>query len=121
MPAKTEPKSGLQWGWNLGEDGWNIGTDANWLKLGRFGFHLSVIDRNVTDPSTLTPANGDTYIVATSAVGAWAGWDGRVVVWDADAAVWVSAVPKTGWLAYIEDEQVLSAYKPAGWSVGVAI
>lgn len=121
MPAKTEPKSSLQWGWDFGEDGWNTGTDGNWLRIGRFAFHLSVIDRDVTDPSTLTPSDGDTYIVGPSAVGDWAGLDGRVVVWDNTAQVWVSAVPSIGWIAWIEDEEVLSAYKATGWSVGVAL
>lgn len=121
MPAKTEPKSGLKWGWDLGESGWNTGMDQNLLRLGRFGFHLSVKDRDVTDPSTLTPSDGDTYIVAASAVGDWAGLDGRLVVWDATAGVWVNAVPSVGWVAFIEDEEVLAAYKTTGWGTGVAM
>jgi len=28
---------------------------------------------------------------------------------------WEYYVPKVGWMAYIEDEQALSVYKPAGW------
>mgnify|MGYP000586725695 CR=1 FL=1 len=100
MPAKTEPKSGLQWGWSYGEDEWNTGMDGNLLKLGRFAFHLSVKDRDVSDPSTLTPADGDTYIVGPTAVGDWAGLEGRVVVWDATAQVWVNAVPSVGWIAW---------------------
>lgn len=121
MAAKTEPKSGLQWGWAYGEDEWNTGMDQNLLSLGRFAYHLSAEDRDVTDPSTLTPADGDTYIVAAGAIGDWAGWDGRIAVWDNTAGVWVSAVPKVGWVCYIKDEEVLSAYKVAGWSVGVAL
>ena len=121
MPAKTEPKSGLQWGWNFGEDNWNTGMDQNLLSLGRFAYHLTVMDRDVADPSTLTPADGDTYIVAASGIGDWAGWDGRVAVWDDTASVWVSAVPSVGWIAYVQDEEVLCAYKSAGWSTGIAI
>lgn len=121
MPAKTEANSGLKWGWALGEDNWNTGMDQNLLSLGRFAYHLSVLDRDVADPGTLTPADGDRYIVAAFAVGAWAGWDGRVAVWDGTASVWVSAVPSVGWVAYIEDEEVLSVFKSAGWSLGVAI
>jgi hypothetical protein len=93
--------------------------DANMLLLGRFGFHLSVKDRNVSDPSTLTPSNGDSYIVAAAPTGAWAGQAGKVAVWSGSA--WVFGTPRVGWVAYIEDEEVLSAYKAAGWSAGVAI
>lgn len=121
MPAKIEPNSSLNWGWNEGENDWKPGMDENLLRLGRFAFHLSVKDRNVSDPSTLTPSDGDTYIVGPSAVGNWAGLEDRVVVWDATAQVWVSAVPSVGWIAWIEDEAVLSAYKATGWSVGVAL
>jgi hypothetical protein len=46
-----------------------------------------------------------------------------VAVWDgnADTPAWVFGVPRLGWIAYIEDEEKLSAYKETGWSVGVAI
>lgn len=121
MPAQTEPRSGLQYGWSYGEDGWNTGMDSNMLKLGRFAYHLTVLDRDVSDPSTLTPANGDAYIVGPTAVGAWAGWEDRVAIWDNNAGVWVSAVPDIGWVAYVSDEEVLTAYKATGWSAGIAI
>ena len=41
MAAKTEPRSGIFYGWTFGETGWNAGMDANLIRLGRFGFHLS--------------------------------------------------------------------------------
>lgn len=45
MAASTEPRSGMSYGWTLGENGWNTGMDANLLWLGRFGTQLSVKDR----------------------------------------------------------------------------
>lgn len=119
MAASTEPRSGLQHSWNLGEDNWNSGMDANLLSIGRFAYHLSVLDRDLTDPSLLTPVAGDCYIPAAASIGDWAGLDGLVVVYD--GAAWVSATPRTGWLCYIEDESVLSIYKASAWSAGVAI
>lgn len=118
MPQQTEPRSGLFWGWPLGEDGWNTGMDANLLSIGRFAYHLSVKDRNLAAPPG-SPAAGDTYIVAASPTGAWAGQAGKVTVWS--GASWVFGIPRIGWVAYIEDEEVLSAYKATGWSAGVAI
>lgn len=118
MPAKTESRSGLFYGWALGESGWNTQMDANLLSIGRFAYHLSVKDRNLSSPPG-SPANGDTYIVGPSPTGAWAGQAGKVAVWSGTA--WVFGTPRIGWVAYIEDEEVLSAYKNAGWSAGVAI
>ena len=118
MPASTEPRSGLKHSWSLGESGWNTDMNANLLSIGRFAYHLSVKDRNLATPPG-SPAAGDTYIVAATGTGAWASKDGQVAVWD--GAAWVFGVPRLGWVAYIEDEEKLTAYKAAGWSAGVAI
>lgn len=118
MPASTEPRSGLKYGWSLGESGWNAEMDNNLLSIGRFGFHLSVLDRDLTAPP-VTPTAGDTYIPAATATGDWAGHETEVTIWD--GAAWVFGVPRTGWLAYIEDEQKLSIFRAGAWSAGVAI
>lgn len=118
MSSSTEPRSGLSYGWTLGENSWNTGMDNNLLFLGRFGVHLSVKDRDLVTPPA-SPASGDTYIVPASATGAWAGQTGKVTLWS--GTVWVFATPRLGWVAYIEDEEKLSAYKVAGWSAGVAL
>lgn len=125
MTASTEPRSGIQYGWGLGESGWNLGMDQNLLLIGRVGIHLRVEDRDVTDPSSLTPSDGDAYIVADSAVNDWAGHDEEIAVWDDGGSQWVFYVPEEGWICYIKDEEVLSAYKGSsssiGWSVGISI
>jgi len=114
MPAQTEPRSGLFWGWNLGESGWKPGMDANLLRLGRFGFHLSVKDRDLGAPPG-SPAAGDTYIVAASATGDWVGKSNQVAIWDGTA--WQYGVPRKGWTAYLEDEDTRVTYKGTTWSV----
>lgn len=118
MPASTEPRSGLKSGWSIGESGWADDMNANLLSLGRFAYHLSVKDRDLTTPPA-GPTAGDTYIVGPVATGDWVAKDGQVAIWS--GAAWVFGTPRTGWVAYIEDEEVLSAYKAAGWSAGVAI
>lgn len=118
MPASTEPRSGIFYGWTVGESGWGAKMDANLLSVGRFGFHLSVKDRDLTAPPG-TPTAGDSYIVAATATGAWAAKESNVAVWSGSA--WVFGAPRIGWVAYIEDEAVLSAYKATGWSAGIAI
>lgn len=118
MPSTTEPRSGLNYGWTLGEGGWNAQMDANLLRIGRFGFHLSVKDRDLATPPG-TPAAGDAYIVAAGPTGAWVGHATEVAVWSGSA--WVFGVPRTGWTAFIEDEFKLSAFYSGAWSAGIAI
>lgn len=118
MPASTEVRSGLQYGWTDGEDGWGDPMNQNLLRLGRAGFHLSVLDRNLATPPA-TPSAGDTYIVAATATDAWLGHEDEVAIWD--GAAWVFYTPRVGWVAYIEDEAVISAFKATGWSAGVSI
>jgi len=65
---------------------------------------LSVKDRDLTAPPA-SPAEGDRYIVATNATGAWAGWDGDVVLFSGGA--WLRLTPQEGWRVWIEDEGVL--------------
>jgi hypothetical protein len=118
MPASTEPRSGLKYGWTLGESGWSADMSNNLLRHGRFGFHLSVKDRDLTAPPGGETA-GDTYIPAAPATGPWAGKEGQIAVWDGSAYVY--GVPRTGWLAYIEDEQKLTIYRAGAWSAGIAV
>lgn len=114
MPAKTEPRSGLFYGWDLGENGWNTGMDANLLRLGRFGFHLSVKNRTRQAPPA-APSAGDCYIIAGGASGAWAGRDEAVAVFDGSA--WVYGTPRTGWRAYDEADDVSLVFKDGVWAV----
>lgn len=115
--SSTDPNLGLNYGWTLGESGWDTGMDANLKRLGAI-VGLSVKDRDLTAPPA-SPTNGDRYIVPSGATGAWSGKTGQIAVRIAGA--WEYHVPQVGWLAYIEDEQVLSVFKPAGWSAGTPI
>lgn len=117
MPASQEPRSGLYYGWSLGESNWKGEMDANLLAIGRYLTHLSVKDRDLTAPPG-SPAVGDTYIPAASATGPWAGLSGKVLVWTGTA--WAIGTPRVGWRCYIEDENKLSVYRSTGWSAGIA-
>ncbi len=73
---------------------------------------LSVKDRDLTAPPA-SPAEGDRYIVAAGATGAWAGWDGDVALFSGGA--WVRLSPQTGWRVWIEDEGVLLVRAGGAW------
>jgi hypothetical protein len=115
--ASTDPNLGLTYGWTLGESGWHTGMDNNLKRLGAV-VGLSVKSRATTTPPA-SPTDGDRYIIPSGATGVWAGKTNQIAVRVASA--WEYHTPKIGWLAYIEDEAVLSAYKSAGWSAGIAI
>ena len=47
------------------------------------------------------------------AAGDWAGWDLNVALWTDGA--WLRLPPRTGWLAWVEDEGLLLVYDGATW------
>ncbi len=73
---------------------------------------LSVKDRNLAAPPA-SPVDGDRYIVATGGTGAWAGWDGDVVLFTGGA--WLRLSPKNGWLVWVEDEGMLLVRSGGAW------
>lgn len=119
MPASTEPVLGLNYGWTLGESGWNQQMDANLLKLGALA-QLAVINRTTTTPPA-SPASGDRYIVGAAATGAWAGKDGQVTVWRASLSAWEFYAPANGWLCVVLAESKLIARIAGAWTAGIAL
>lgn len=75
--------------------------------------HLEVLDRHLSAPPA-GPADGDRYIVAGGATGAWAGEDGHVAAWQDGA--WRFFEPQTGWRAYVRDEAALYVKAESGWA-----
>jgi hypothetical protein len=78
---------------------------------------LSVLDRTRTTPP-ISPTDGDRHVVASGAVGLWAGWDLNVAFWV--DGVWMHLVPRPGWLAWIDAEQAFVVWNGTAWDpVGV--
>lgn len=119
MTASTEPNSGLKYGWDRGESGWDTENDANLLTIGRVLSQCSILDRDLTAPPG-GESDGDRYIVAATATGAWASHEDDIAVYTGSG--WAFYTPVQGWLTYIEDEAKISVFKTAtGWSAGVSI
>lgn len=74
--------------------------------------HLAISDRTLTAPPAML-ADGDRFIVATGASGAWAGEDGKLAAWQEGA--WSFATPRTGWLAWAVPEARLLVFDGAAW------
>lgn len=73
---------------------------------------LAVKDKDLATPPA-TPADGDRYIVALAATGAWSGHSGRIAAWQDGA--WEIYAPAAGWRAWVTDENALYAFDGAAW------
>ena len=112
MAAKQDPVSGLNYGWALGEDGWNVGMDSNLVKLGAT-INITVLDFAAT-PSVST--NGTRYIVASGS-GAFAGQNNKLAVRVED--VWTFYTLPEGCIVY--DEDTNAHYKFEGGSYSLLV
>ena len=74
---------------------------------------LAVIDRDLTAPPG-GAADGDRYIVASAATGAWAGQEGRIAAFQDGA--WAFYRPGEGWLAFVADETLLCYWTGTAWA-----
>ncbi|MHA7882745.1 DUF2793 domain-containing protein [Nitratireductor rhodophyticola] len=73
---------------------------------------MAVKDRDLTVPPG-SPADGDAYIPASGATGAWLGWDLNIAVYSGGA--WEKLAPRAGWLAWTEDEAQVLIFDGADW------
>jgi hypothetical protein len=72
----------------------------------------AVLDRDRADPPA-DPADGDRYIVAAGATGAWAGHVGAIAHFTGGA--WAFRAPAAGWRVFVADEAGEVVFDGAGW------
>lgn len=78
---------------------------------------LTVLDRNLTTPPS-SPADGDCYIPAAGATGAWSGWDGQIAAYSGG---WVRITPMPGFKAWVTSERLTVTYEDGMWRDGIAL
>ena len=66
-----------------------------------------------------TSGDGQCWIVATGATGAWAGKDGQIAAWQDGA--WSFFAPRPGSTAYAADQATLLAWNGAAWVPAVPV
>jgi hypothetical protein len=96
---------GITWVFNPFTSEFDATIEAELVTL---SWRHSVLDKDITDPSLLSPIVGDRYLIGLNpaagvAVGAWAGKDGQITEYKAIG--WTFDVPQTGWVVAVEDEQ----------------
>jgi hypothetical protein len=79
---------------------------------------LSVIERRASSPAS--PVEGDRYLVAAAATGAFAGKEQNIALRLAGA--WLFLAPNAGWLAYVAAEHAALVYDGSAWvDAGLAL
>ena len=73
-----------------------------------------VVKSRTTTVPPGSPVSGDTYIVAPSATGAWAGEDGKIATC-VDGG-WDFITPADGWLAYVDDTAQIAVCQSGAWT-----
>ncbi len=74
---------------------------------------LSVLTQALASPPA-TPLNGQRWIVAAAATGAWSGQSDAIAAFQDGA--WTFLAPVEGWLAWVADVGKLVAWTDAGWA-----
>lgn len=75
--------------------------------------NISVIDHTLSTPPS-SPNTGDSYIVAASPTGAWAGYANAVAGYYGG---WSIKAPMAGWTAFTRNDNRLLYYNGAAWSL----
>jgi len=75
---------------------------------------IVVADMDLTVPPS-SPLNGDRYIPASGASGAWVGKEGQIAAFQDN--VWIFYQPQEGWLVWVSDENQLYVYDGTNWTV----
>jgi hypothetical protein len=84
-----------------------------WLDAASLG-GFKVLDRDLTAPPG-SPAQGDCYLIAAGATGAWSGHDDELALYINSA--WAYRSPQEGWEAWVVDEAVKIAYSSGAWGI----
>lgn len=77
---------------------------------------LSAKSRTLSAPP-LSPAEGDRYIVPPNATDGWEGQVNTVAAFQDGA--WAFFTPCSGWIAWIEEESAIAAWKGDAWSKAI--
>ncbi|SEU26572.1 DUF2793 domain-containing protein [Paenibacillus sp. NFR01] len=95
-------------------DLWSAQKIRNEIELAKHNIEpqASVKDQNLSTPPA-SPAEGDRYIVAAGATGAWLGKSTQVAEYQ--SAIWVFYPPAVGWSAYVDDEQKVYSWNGSAW------
>jgi hypothetical protein len=96
----------------------SVYTAHNQNILVKYVLDKGVLDRDEDTPPG-SPSDGDAYVVAATATGAWAGHEDHIAYWFDEIGVWKFIIPDEGLHVYLADEDVQIKYLggSSGWDV----
>lgn len=110
--SSIEPFVSLKYGWNPASENFAGDMDTNLKTIGAL-LQPVAQSKTVNDPSTLTPAEGQAWIVGPAPVGVWSSKAGQIAAYVTGA--WLFLAPKQGWKAYIIAEATTATYSGTTW------
>lgn len=87
-----------------------VNEQVRWLEQGCNYFIVK--DKDLATPPG-SPSDGDAYIVAATATGAWAGKEKKIAF--RMSTTWLFITPINGTLAYAQDESARYIYNGTSW------
>jgi hypothetical protein len=84
-------------------------------RLQGFDYQDSVLDKDVLDPTPLTPGDGDSYLILGTGAGAWATHDNDVARWRTAIGDWDYSTPTLGTRVFVEDEGRKYEFVGSSW------
>ncbi len=76
---------------------------------------LTVNSMAVSNPTSLTPTTGDTYVVNPTGAGGWTGQNNAITVYDGSS--WLFSTPTEGWRVYDQNTNKVFEYNGTAWAV----
>ena len=104
---------------NLKLDEWTGQEGQPWVSVNGATHMLDALLPKVIVSDTLTtppaaPAAGACYIVAATATGAWAGWEGKIAAYIGGA--WGQIIPQEGWVFWVQNKAGRYVYTSGAWA-----
>lgn len=101
MPQTALSNIGINYNWNLGDDGWRAGMDNNLALLDVLPQAGITVDPKSVSAQPGSPANGAVYILGSSPSGAaWGARSENDIAVYSSATGWHFSTPREGWTVY---------------------
>lgn len=120
MPTTNQPNIGLHAGWTANEANWGDKMNANLRAID------TLMQSRVLSSALDTPpggaAEGDAYVIPSSASGAWSGQASKIARWSVAGMVapgWEYYTPKVGWIVWDISAALPMRYTATGWESGL--
>lgn len=91
-------------------------TRSVWAQINAWADRgLSIPVTGISNGPPSTPADGERYLVGTSAAGAWVGKSNTFATWSGTADEWLFTTPEAGWSAVVVGGGLFLVFSGSNW------